>query len=83
MSTPLYLDTSSLLGRPEFEKLELPDLQTYLNGLTEEQRAALRESTPCPSYHHLLTDTAAPEDESYEDKLTIARLESELAEIIQ
>ena len=30
-----------------------------------------------------LTDTAAPEDESYEDKLTIARLESELAEIIQ
>jgi hypothetical protein len=30
-----------------------------------------------------LTDTAAPGDESYEDKLTIARLESELAEIIQ
>jgi hypothetical protein len=45
------LDVSSLLDRPEFEKLELPDLQTYLNGLTEEERAALRESTPCTSYH--------------------------------
>ena len=38
---------SSLSSRPEFEKLELPDLQTYLDSLTEEQKAALRESSLC------------------------------------
>jgi hypothetical protein len=50
MSSFEDLVVSSLLDRPEFEKLELPDLQTYLDGLTEEQRAALRESTPRTYY---------------------------------
>jgi len=30
------------MSRPEYEKLVLPALDTYLAGLTEEQRAELR-----------------------------------------
>jgi hypothetical protein len=33
--------------RPEYEKLELQDLQSFLDGLTEEQRAELRELYVC------------------------------------
>jgi len=34
-----------LMSRPEYEKLVLPALDTYLAGLTEEQRAELRMSS--------------------------------------
>ena len=33
---------NKLMSRPEYEKLVLPALDTYLAGLTEEQRAELR-----------------------------------------
>lgn len=36
-----------LIFSPEYEKLELPDLPTFLAGLPEEQRAQLRMSDVC------------------------------------
>jgi acyl-CoA synthetase (NDP forming) len=70
--------------RPEYEKLELPDLVTFQAGMMEEQRSQLRKFT-CPSKcaGNPADTPASEQDEEYQHAITIARLENELAEIIQ
>jgi hypothetical protein len=70
--------------RPEYEKLELPDIVTFQAGMTEERRSQLRKLTCLSKCAGNPADTPASEqDEEYQHAITIARLENELAEIIQ